>query len=249
MTAMSNPTVFLSAVTKDFGLPFLDRLRIAIHDELGCICRYRGNIKPGTGILPEKLRGEIESADCVIHLVGPRFGFGPTDVQQPDLERTPAGEYWKPACKSWWPSTDLPARRSYTQMEYDFAVQLERPVYVIFVEDPALVEAAADQVADEAELQAAHCRAIKAHGHDYARADSLATLEAIAEKLPFIVEHLKKQIVALRDVIGSVDRHLAKIESKVTAPSKPAPPFQLPAAASKFFGRAALVADLSARLR
>jgi hypothetical protein len=206
---MNVPTVFLSAVTNDFGLPFLDRLRTALHDSLGCVCRYRGNLKQGTGILPEKLKGEIESADCVIHLVGPSHGFGPVDVPQADLECTPAGEYWKDYCKTWWPYPDLPARRSYTQMEYDFAVHLRRPVYVIFVDDPALIAAAAaSQDSGDGDLQALHRSAIKAHGHEYLKVDSVATIESIAEKLPYIVQHLKAQIAAYQREQAEVRREV-----------------------------------------
>lgn len=86
---MSAPTVFLSAVTNDFGLPFLEKLRQTIQHP-GIACRFRGNLEQGGRILPEKLHGEIKAASCVIHLVGPGFGFGPQDVMLPELERTPA---------------------------------------------------------------------------------------------------------------------------------------------------------------
>ncbi len=217
---MPPPIVFLSAVTGDFGLKFLHELRVCIDDQ-GCHCRYRGNLKQSGMILPEKLQSEIRDASCVIHLVGPRFGYGPDDVPHPDIERTPAGEFWKPACMTWWPLGDLPVRRSFTQMEFDFASELKKPVFVIFVDDPALIAAAKDLSPDEAHLQAQHRRAIEARGHEWARTDSVATLSTLAEKLPIIVNHLKQQIVELRDVIGSVDQRLARIESAVANDSEP----------------------------
>ena len=194
---MNGPTVFLSAVTGDFGMKFLDDLSRVVQN-LGCICSYRGNLQQSGTILPEKLFTEIERANCVIHLVGPSFGHGPQEVMQPDLECTPAGEFWKAACQAWWPAPFLPTRRSYTQMEYDFARKLKRPVFVIFVDDPAINVAAADQPPEEAALQSDHRQAILASGHEYVRTDSAASVALVASKLPFIVDHLREMLRSLQ---------------------------------------------------
>ncbi|MEQ1842802.1 MAG: hypothetical protein ABL994_20570, partial [Verrucomicrobiales bacterium] len=219
---MSTPTVFLSAVTKDYGLPFLEELRRKIQHP-GIACRFRGNLEQGAKILPEKLRDEISAADCLIHLVGPSFGFGPEDVMVPELESTPAGEYWKNACKSWWPLIDFPVRRSYTQMELDFAIQLGRPVYVIFVDDPSLI-ASASQPETEAQLQKAHRAAIESRGHERVKTDSITKIDDLVVKLPLITDHLRTVIATLEkdrmDLVLKLDNEvLPKIESLPDVPS------------------------------
>lgn len=193
----NRPQVFLSAVTADCGSDRLKELAREIMDQ-GCYCVYRENLIQGGDLLPKKLEQEIKASDCVIHLVGPRFGFGPMDVEPVELERTPAGQYWQEACQCWWPLRDFPARRSYTQMEFDFALQHDKPVYVLLLEDPELKRRAEKQPAEESALQAEHRRAIEVRGHEYEKVESVATLKEITSKLPLVTNYLKACIAKLQ---------------------------------------------------
>jgi hypothetical protein len=196
------PRVFLSAVTADFGLDRLDKLAKTVHDAR-CLCVYRNNLFHGGDILPAKLRDEIGESNAVIHLVGPTFGHGPRDVE---VGTSLADDLWRPACRSWWPLAEFPTRRSYTQMELDFAFERRRPVFVLFIDDPELIEKAKVQPEEEARLQSQHRRAIAARSHEYLKTDSIAALENLAGKLPIAVNHLKQQITERDEALDRAER-------------------------------------------
>src|SRR5215213_110574 len=130
------PTIFLSGVSSEFG-SFRDAVEIEIQKK-GCFAENQSSFGVDYSTVDEMLRRKLRDADAVIHIVGFRFGAEPKD--------RPAG---KP-------------RRSYTQMEYDIARELEKPVYVFLSIDASVCDAPiADEDPEVTALQLSHRQAIK----------------------------------------------------------------------------------------
>jgi len=133
------PTIFLSGVSSEFA-SFRDAAEIEIQKK-DCFPLNQPSFETDYRTIEEILRRKIGEADAVIHIVGFRFGFEPKD-RPPDQ-----------------------ARRSYTQLEYDIARELNRPVFVFLsadasVRDPNPGEQPED--AEAAQLQLAHRQALEA---------------------------------------------------------------------------------------
>lgn len=83
------------------------------------------------------LRDKIEGCDAIVCLLGSASGFEPAG-RPPDHPR-----------------------RSYTQMEYDIALELNKPIYVFFAQGRALSRGVVED-AEKTRLQAEHCKALRA---------------------------------------------------------------------------------------
>lgn len=129
------PTIFLSGVSSEFA-SFREAVEVEVQKK-GCFAENQSSFGVDYRTVEEMLRRRIGDADAVIHIVGFRFGFEPKD--RPD---------GKP-------------RRSYTQMEYDIARELEKPVYVFLSSDASVCDAAGEEDPEVTALQLAHRQAIK----------------------------------------------------------------------------------------
>src|SRR6185369_16794023 len=112
----SRPTIFLSGVSHEFG-PFRDAVEVEVQKK-GCFAENQSSFPPDYRTVEAMLRSRLQEANAVIHIVGFRFGAEPKD-RPPD---TP--------------------RRSYTQMEFDIAREMEKPVYVFLCSDATVRDAA-----------------------------------------------------------------------------------------------------------
>src|SRR6185369_1390123 len=127
------PTIFLSGVSSEFA-SFRDAVETEVQKK-DCFPLNQPSFGVDYRTIEEILRRNIGEADAVIHIVGFRFGFEPKD-RPPD----------KP-------------RRSYTQMEYDIARELNKPVYVFLSADATVRDTNPGEQPDDAEaiqLQLAH---------------------------------------------------------------------------------------------
>src|SRR6185369_8417807 len=123
------PTIFLSGVSSEFG-SFRDAVEVEVQKK-GCFAENQSSFGIDYRAVEEMLRRRISDADAVIHLVGFRFGAEPKD---------------RPADKP---------RRSYTQMEYDIARELEKPVYVFMSSDAVVRDTPnTDEQLEDADLAA-----------------------------------------------------------------------------------------------
>ncbi len=130
------PTIFLSGVSSEFA-SFRDAVQTEILTK-GCYPLNQPSFGVDYHTVEEMLRRRLKEADAVIHIVGFRFGAEPKD---------------RPADKP---------RRSYTQMEYDIARELEKPIYVFLSADGSVGDAqAAGEDAELTALQLAHRQAIE----------------------------------------------------------------------------------------
>jgi hypothetical protein len=135
----TRPTIFVSGVSPEFA-----SFRDAVENEIqtkGCFPLNQPSFGVNYRTVEEMLRRKLSEADAVIHIVGFRFGAEPHG----------------------WPAGM--ARRSYTQMEFDIARELEKPVYVFLSADASVRDAPkTDEQAEDAEavaLQLAHRQAIQ----------------------------------------------------------------------------------------
>ncbi len=105
-------TIFLSGVSHEFGT-----FRDAVENEVqtkGCFPLNQPSFGPDYQTVEEMLTRKLTDSDAVIHIVGFRFGAEP-NLRPPGIPR-----------------------RSYTQMEFDIARKVEKPVF-IFVSNDASV--------------------------------------------------------------------------------------------------------------
>lgn len=132
------PTIFLSGVSSEFA-SFRDAVEAEVQKK-DCFPLNQSSFGVDYRTIEEILRRNIGEADAVIHIVGFRFGFEPRD--------RPEG---KP-------------RRSYTQMEYDIARELNKPVYVFLSADPVVCDPNPGEQPEDAEaiqLQLAHRKVLE----------------------------------------------------------------------------------------
>ena len=133
------PTIFLSGVSHEFG-SFRDAVELEIQKK-GCFVENQPSFATDYRTIEAMLRQKLSEADAVIHIAGFRYGAEP---QQ------------RPADK---------LRRSYSQMEFDIARQLEKPVYVFLSHDATVRDAAKPEEkpedAEKVALQLAHREAVQ----------------------------------------------------------------------------------------
>jgi len=135
--------VFISATTRDLG-----SFRREIKDALLTLQIFpieESNFELTYGPLVTMLRGLIGRCDAVIHLAG--FYYGAEPPQRPPGER----------------------RRSYTQIEYDVARELKKPLYLFVAAENYEPDKLSTQSDEEKELQLTHRRAIEQCGDIYYR--------------------------------------------------------------------------------
>ena len=139
------PTIFLSGVSHEFA-SFRDAVEIEVQKK-GCFVENQPSFATDYRTIEAMLRQKLSEADAVIHIVGFRYGAEP--------QQRPA---------------DKP-RRSYTQMEFDIARQLKKPVYVFLsrdgtVRDPAKPEEQPEDP-ETASLQLGHRQAVQTTDYLY----------------------------------------------------------------------------------
>jgi hypothetical protein len=133
--------VFISSTTSDLG-SYRGEVRNALLT-LGIFPIEQSNFALAHGPLTKMLDGLIGRCDAVIHMAGLHYGAEPP--------QRPPGE----------------PRRSYTQIEYDVARKLGKPMYLFLASENYEADERSAQSEEEKELQLAHRRAIKNCGDIY----------------------------------------------------------------------------------
>ena len=201
------PEVFISATSAD-----LRSCRQVIKEALltlGCVPVEQTNFPPDYRSVRDMLRVKIAACDAVVHLAGNHYGAEPK-------ERAP-GE----------------PRRSYTQMEYDLARELKKPLYVFVCGDDFAYDEHAPEDAEKRALQQAHRSALlgsETLRYKVLSRDDLAlkihalqtSVEHLAGELRKSRRHLARgvaiglaAIVVLAGGIWQVSRRGTKTEEKV----------------------------------
>ena len=106
-TIRRDTRVFISAVTRELG-SIRKFVKKALEDNDYHVYHVieQDNFPPDYREVTEMIRKRIDSCDAVIHIAGFCYGYEPT-------QRPPGSP-----------------RRSYTQLEYDIAIELGKPVYI-----------------------------------------------------------------------------------------------------------------------
>lgn len=166
----TRPTIFISGVSHEFG-----SFRDAVENEIemkGCFAENQPGFSPDYRTVEEMLRRRLHDSEAMIHIVGFRFGAEPN--------RRPANA----------------PRRSYTQMEFDIARELQKPVYVFLSAEPSVrqppkPDGQSEDVAEDAEatkLQLAHRAAVQKTNHLYYFFKDQAELCRLVAEIPIVAQ-------------------------------------------------------------
>ena len=170
------PEIFISATSSD-----LRSARQIVRDgllSLGCLPMVQEHFPPDARTVRAMLRARLAECDAVVHLAGECFGSEPAPE-----------------------SADV-SRRSYTQLEYDLARELRKPLYVFLCAERFPYDAHPAEPAAARELQQTH-RAALASGDQlfYIIADP-PDLALRVRELRVRVETLKGELQRTRDWLG-----------------------------------------------
>lgn len=168
----TRPEIFISAASKD-----LKSCRQLVRDAmltLGCVPVVQDHFPPAAGAVRDVLRAKIAACDAVLHLAGKCYGFEPQEH----------------------PPTD--PRRSYTQLEYDIARELKKPLYT-FLCAPGFPYDAHEPEPEELRLLQEQHRAMLASGdHLYLPVKDSQELNLRVRELQSRVEQLSAHLQKTR---------------------------------------------------
>ena len=176
--------VFVSAVSKELGT--VRKLVKKALEDSGYHAVEQDNFPLDYRALIDKLRLQIESCDAVIHVAGRCYGAEPRE---------------RPA--------EAP-RRSYTQLEYDLARELEKPVYVFVIGEGFPADDCPVEDEEQIRLQEAHRQALTEGRQDYLCA---ATREEINDKvrsLQLRIERPKRSWQRVDEKVAATGQHLGR---------------------------------------
>jgi len=179
--------VFISAASADLkGTRALVKQAV---DTIGCHGVCQEEFPPDYRRVDELLRSHIASCDAVIHIAGICYGLEPRD--------TPADK----------------ARRSYTQMEYDIAQELGRPLYVFVCADGYPYDAHSPEPDDVAALQWAHREACLRRLEIRERVSNPSDLKARVSQLREPLKKLERELVETSKAIEAVGQKVEGVHS------------------------------------
>ena len=158
----SRPTILLSGVSLEFA-----SFRDAVENEIemkGCFAENQPGFPPDYRTVEEMLRRKLADSDAVVHIVGFRFGERP--VGRPSKE----------------------PRRSYTQMEFDIARELGKPIFIFISANESVRDKPRTKLPteDDTALQLEHRKAVQSTNHLYYFFNNKAELRQLVAEIPMI---------------------------------------------------------------
>lgn len=159
MRPFRNPTIFVSATSRG-----LRSLRISTAERLrrlGCAVVVQEEFASDYRKIKDMIRDQLAPCDAVVLLIGPAFGFEPTD----------------------WP-VGVP-KCSYTQLEYELAIEMRKPVYRFLASAKYPLEYYDPEPGDYQRRQCEYVARLKAQDHVWYEFDSPDQLHALLEKTRF----------------------------------------------------------------
>jgi len=170
------PTVFISATSAD-----LKTCRGQIKEALltlGCLPIEQSNFPPAASSVKDMLREKIATCNAVIHVAGEVYGAEPVNYD------------------------DGQARRSYTQLEYDIAKELGKPLYVFICGAEFTSDPHEEESSDKVELQKIHREALQNGDHLFTKVISQSDLALKVHQLQTRVEQLGQDLKRSQSWIG-----------------------------------------------
>ena len=168
-----HPEVFISATTRDLGT-----YRREIKEALLSLQIFpieESSFTLAYGPLTAMLRSLIGRCDAVIHVAGFYYGAEPP--------HRPPGE----------------SRRSYTQIKYDVARELRKPIYLFVAAVDTETDENLNQTDEEKSLQMAHLQAIQSCGdiyYPFARREDVAS-QVLKLRFPARDANAPRRVVSL----------------------------------------------------
>jgi tetratricopeptide (TPR) repeat protein len=163
--------LFISATTYDLASA-RELVKEALYD-YGCMPVMRPEFPPDQGEARRFLTQRIANSEGFVHIVGQAYGGEPT---APGVDL--AEEY----------------RRSYTQIEYDIACELEKPIFVLLCQPGFDYDPSHPEDPERQDLQQAHRQAIVASGLTVVEVASCADLASQVGALHAFVDGLHREI-------------------------------------------------------
>ena len=176
--SMRRPEVFISATSRD-----LATTRQIVRDALlaiGCHPIVQEHFGPNAQTVRQMLRQRIAQSDAVIHLAGECYGAEPP---------------WEPA-KATGP------RRSFTQIEYDLARELGKPLYLFVCPEGFPYDPYEREPDDLRALQEEHRQALLAGEQLYEEPPDPAHLALRVRELSTRLELLTQELRETRSLLG-----------------------------------------------
>ena len=170
------PEIFVSATSQD-----LRTCRQLIKEALltlGCVPVEQTNFPPDARTVREMLRAKIVACDAVVHVAGEVYGAEPS-------ARDPAEP-----------------RRSYTQLEYELATELGKPVYVFVCGTGFPYDEHPPEDAERQALQQQHRTRLQKSDHIYTPVGSRDELALRVHALQTRVEALSGELNKTRSWLG-----------------------------------------------
>lgn len=174
---IQRPEVFISATSVDLGT-----CRQIVKEALltlGCTPVEQRNFPPEATSVLQMLRRIIQRCHAVVHIAGVAYGSEP--LEQPSSQR----------------------RRSYTQMEYDVARELGKPVYVFICGEDFPYDQHPDEDDARRELQRAHRLRLQGGDLLFTPVASRDELAIRVSQLQTAVESLARQLRHTRSWLGA----------------------------------------------
>lgn len=162
--------VFVSAVTSELGWARLATRDVLLRMQVEPV--VQDEFPTDYRTIVELLRATLKQCDATICLLGFRFGAEPKDRP----EGTP--------------------RRSYTQLEYDIALELGKPIYLLFWKGGD-DRAALNGDDEQRRLQSEHRVALLASDRIWYEFASLTELRRIVSEIPFLPAIEAKQLLRI----------------------------------------------------
>jgi tetratricopeptide (TPR) repeat protein len=183
-TLRRDPRVFISAVTSELRT-VRELSKKALLDS-GCHPIEQDNFPPDYRDMVDLHRHLIEPCDAVIHIAGHCSGKEPAN--------RPASE----------------PRRSFTQLEYDIAMELGKPVYVFLTDKNFPADPHGPESPELQALQEAHRQRLIASGRDYTWTGSREHLDQKIRSIQFVQERLKEELEQAAQKIEQIEHDFAE---------------------------------------
>src|SRR6187401_1991045 len=172
------PRIFISATTRDLG-----SIRRKVKDRLitlGYLPVEQEHFGLHPGTIRSLLEEKIGQSDGVFHIVGELYGTGP-----------PAGSA---------------ERRSYTQMEYDLAKELRKPLYLILCDDGFPFDPHEPEGSEEQARQEKHRQAILTGEHKYDVVKNSVDIESLIATLSLRLDDLQREAKRTHEAVVEHER-------------------------------------------
>ena len=176
MPITPRPEIFISATSRDLG-----SCRQLVRDALltmGCVPVLQDHFSPDAGNVREMLRTKIEACHAVLHLAGECYG------QEPSKR-----------------DGDKP-RRSYTQLEYDIALELKKPLYIFLCAEGFPYDPHEPEPEELWRLQRSHRTELIARDDLYLPVNDAHDLALRVRELQTRLEHVTRDLKKTQSWLG-----------------------------------------------